>query len=109
LDSLSSLASPIFALLRKLVFPNAPMAVAPSVVLFLIGSFLIGPGLTSNLLLKENWAGRGPTAFGNLPGLPTFSPGGARATPAGGIALSFRERRAKPSGRQRPRVSRRRR
>jgi lipid A 4'-phosphatase len=87
LDSLSSLASPIFALLRKLVFPNAPMAVAPSVVLFLIGSFLIGPGLTSNLLLKENWAGRGPTAFGNLPGLPTFSPGGARATPAGGIAL----------------------
>ncbi|HEV7464410.1 MAG TPA: hypothetical protein VGN85_10990 [Methyloceanibacter sp.] len=24
-------------------------------MLFLIGSFAIGPGLTSNLLLKENW------------------------------------------------------
>jgi hypothetical protein len=45
----------LFAVFRKLVFPNAPMAMAPSVVLFLIGSFAIGPGLTSNLLLKENW------------------------------------------------------
>jgi hypothetical protein len=45
----------VFAVLRKLVFPNAPMAMAPSVFLFLIGSFRIGPGLTLSLLLKENW------------------------------------------------------
>jgi lipid A 4'-phosphatase len=39
--------------MRKLVFPSAPMLIAPSIVVYLIGSFLLGPGVTSNLLLKE--------------------------------------------------------
>jgi lipid A 4'-phosphatase len=45
----------LFALVRKLVFPSERMRMAPSIVLYLLASFLIGPGLTSNLLLKENW------------------------------------------------------
>ena len=68
------LLPPIFALLRKLVFPNAPMAVAPSVVLFLIGSFLIGPGLTSNLLLKENWGRPRPNGIQQFAGTAAFQP-----------------------------------
>jgi lipid A 4'-phosphatase len=68
------LLPPIFALLRKLLFPNAPMAVAPSVVLFLIGSFLIGPGLTSNLLLKENWGRPRPNSIQQFAGTADFQP-----------------------------------
>jgi lipid A 4'-phosphatase len=66
------LLPPIFALLRKLLFPNAPMAVAPSVVLFLIASFLIGPGLTSNLLLKENWGRPRPNSVQQFAGTADF-------------------------------------
>jgi hypothetical protein len=84
----------VFALLRKLVFPSERMLIAPSIALYLLGSFLIGPGLTSNLLLKENWGGRGPTAFNNLPGPPPSSPGGARAARASGTARSCRGRPA---------------
>jgi lipid A 4'-phosphatase len=68
------LLPPIFAVLRKLVFPNAPMAMAPSVVLFLIGSFLIGPGLTSNLLLKENWGRPRPNSVQQFAGTAPFEP-----------------------------------
>jgi lipid A 4'-phosphatase len=68
------LLPPIFALLRKLLFPNAPMAVAPSVVLFLIASFLIGPGLTSNLLLKENWGRPRPNSVQQFAGTADFQP-----------------------------------
>lgn len=64
----------ILALLRKLVFPSRPMAVAPSVVLFLIGSFVIGPGLTSNLLLKENWGRPRPNSVQQFAGTATFQP-----------------------------------
>jgi hypothetical protein len=52
----------IFALVRKLAFPNEEMLIAPSVVLFLLGSLLLGPGLTSNLLFKENWGRPRPNA-----------------------------------------------
>jgi membrane-associated PAP2 superfamily phosphatase len=65
---------PLFAVLRKVAFPNAPMAMAPSVVLFLIGSFLIGPGLTSNLLLKENWGRPRPNSVQQFAGSANFQP-----------------------------------
>jgi len=64
----------VFAVLRKLVFPSAPMAMAPSVVLFLIGSFAVGPGLTSNLLLKENWGRPRPNSVQQFAGTATFQP-----------------------------------
>jgi lipid A 4'-phosphatase len=68
------LLPPLFAVLRKLVFPNAPVSMAPSVVLFLIGSFLIGPGLTSNLLLKENWGRPRPNSVQQFAGSAPFEP-----------------------------------
>ncbi len=57
--------------MRKLVFPGAPMLVAPSVVVYLAGTFLLGPGLTSNLLLKDRRA-RSESWFGGILS-PTWS------------------------------------
>jgi len=64
----------IFALLRKLVFPNSPMLMAPSVVVFLIGSFVLGPALTANALLKENWGRPRPNFVQQFAGTSTFQP-----------------------------------
>ena len=68
------LAPAVFALLRKLVFPNERMLIAPSVVLYLLGSFLIGPGITSNLLLKENWGRPRPNGIQQFAGAADFQP-----------------------------------
>ncbi|MEZ5829173.1 MAG: phosphatase PAP2 family protein [Hyphomicrobiales bacterium] len=64
----------LFAFLRKLVFPNSKMLIAPSVVLFLIGSFIVGPGFTSNLVLKENWGRPRPNKVVQFAGAETFQP-----------------------------------
>ncbi len=68
------LAPAIFALLRKLLFPASTMVMAPSVVVFLVASFLLGPGLTSNLLLKENWGRPRPNFVQQFAGSETFQP-----------------------------------
>ena len=64
----------VFALLRKLVFPSERMLIAPLIVLYLLGSFLIGPGLTSNLLLKENWGRPRPNSVQQFAGSAAFQP-----------------------------------
>ena len=68
------LAPAVFALLRKLVFPDQKMPIAPSVVLYLIGSFLIGPGVASNLVLKENWGRPRPNGVQQFAGTADFQP-----------------------------------
>ncbi len=68
------LAPALFALLRKLVFPDQQMLIAPSVVLYLLGSFLLGPGVTSNLLLKENWGRPRPIGVQQFAGTADFQP-----------------------------------
>ena len=68
------LAPAVFALLRKLALPSSKMLMAPSVVVFLVGSFLLGPGLTSNLLLKENWGRPRPNFVQQFAGSETFQP-----------------------------------
>jgi lipid A 4'-phosphatase len=68
------LAPAVFVLLRKLVFPDQKMPIAPSVVLYLIGSFLIGPGVASNLLLKENWGRPRPNGVQQFAGTADFQP-----------------------------------
>lgn len=50
------------------------MPIAPSVVLYLIGSFLIGPGVASNLLLKENWGRPRPNGVQQFAGTADFQP-----------------------------------
>ena len=64
----------LFALLRKVAFPETKMIIAPSVVVFLIGSFIVGPGLTSNLLLKENWGRPRPMQVHQFAGAADFQP-----------------------------------
>lgn len=68
------LAPAVFALLRKLVFPTERMPIAPSVALFLLGSFLLGPGLSANLLLKENWGRPRPNGVAQFAGAANFQP-----------------------------------
>lgn len=68
------LAPALFALLRKLVFPEQKMLIAPSVVIYLLGSFLLGPGVTSNLLLKENWGRPRPIGVQQFAGTADFQP-----------------------------------
>jgi lipid A 4'-phosphatase len=64
----------LFVLMRKLVFPSAPTLIAPSVVVYLVGSFLLGPGLTSNLLLKEIWGRPRPNHVQQFAGTAQFQP-----------------------------------
>jgi lipid A 4'-phosphatase len=64
----------VFVLLRKLVFPERKMTIAPSVVLFLMASFLVGPGVTANLLLKENWGRPRPNGIHQFAGTSSFQP-----------------------------------
>jgi len=68
------LAPAAFAVLRKLIFPHQKMPIAPSVVLYLIGSFLIGPGVAANLVLKENWGRPRPNGVQQFAGTADFQP-----------------------------------
>jgi len=43
------------ALVVKLVRPARPMPVPPRAALFLLMSLLLGPGLVTNVILKDNW------------------------------------------------------
>ena len=63
-----------FALLRKLAFPGSPMLMSPSVVVFLLGSFLLAPGLVSNLVLKDNWGRPRPNHVQQFAGADEFQP-----------------------------------
>lgn len=63
-----------FALGRKLLYPTERILIAPSVVLFLLASLLLGPGLTSNLLLKENWGRPRPHTVQQFAGTAHFQP-----------------------------------
>jgi len=64
----------LFALLRKIVFPGSKMLIAPSVVIFLVGSFIVGPGLTTNLLLKDHWGRPRPHQVQQFAGAADFQP-----------------------------------
>jgi membrane-associated phospholipid phosphatase len=50
------------------------MLIAPSVALFLIGSFLLEPAVTSNLLLKENWGRPRRNGVHQFAGSAAFQP-----------------------------------
>lgn len=75
------IAPSVFVLFRKLVFPRTKMVIAPSVALFLVGSFIAGPGVFTNLILKDNWGRPRPIQVeqfgGNADFEPWWRPGGA--------------------------------
>jgi len=66
--------SAVFVLLRKLIQPSARMAMAPSAALFLIASLLLGPGVVSNMLLKEHWGRPRPNGIEQFAGTASFTP-----------------------------------
>jgi lipid A 4'-phosphatase len=68
------LAPAVFALLRKIVFPDTKMLIAPSVVIYLLASFVIGPGLVSNFVLKEHWGRPRPNSVHQFAGDANFQP-----------------------------------
>ncbi|MGH6736461.1 MAG: phosphatase PAP2 family protein [Methyloceanibacter sp.] len=68
------LSPAIAALLLKLFFPARRMLIAPSITLYLLGSFLIGPGLVSNALLNENWGRPRPNHVQQFAGAADFQP-----------------------------------
>lgn len=70
----------IAALLLKLIYPRSPMRMQPSVVVFLVASFLIGPGIVTNVVLKDNWGRPRPNHVQQFAGpssfVPWWQPGG---------------------------------
>jgi lipid A 4'-phosphatase len=67
-------APAVFALLYKFAFPRERMLMAPSVILFLAGSFLLGPGIATNMVLKENWGRPRPHNVQQFAGSASFQP-----------------------------------
>lgn len=67
-------APSVFVLIRKLVFPRTKMIIAPSVALFLVGSFIAGPGVLTNLVLKDNWGRPRPNQVEQFGGKAAFEP-----------------------------------
>ena len=48
-------AVPLVAIVVKLIRPGRPMLIPGRAVVFLLATLIIGPGLVTNALLKENW------------------------------------------------------
>ena len=65
---------PIVLLVLKLIFPAWRMPIAPSVVIYLVASFVIGPGLLANVALKENWGRPRPNQVQQFGGSEHFQP-----------------------------------
>ena len=68
------LAPAIFALVRKIVFPTSKMLIAPSVALFLVGTCIAGPAITTNMVLKDNWGRPRPNHVQQFAGAADFQP-----------------------------------
>ena len=58
----------------KLIFPAHPLLIRPRATLFVLASFLIGPGLIVNGILKEFWGRARPRSIVEFGGDATFSP-----------------------------------
>jgi len=65
---------PAGALIAKLIFPRTRMLIRPSLALYLICSFAIGPGLVTNGLLKPLWARPRPVFVEQFAGPQHFEP-----------------------------------
>jgi membrane-associated PAP2 superfamily phosphatase len=49
------LAPVLFALVRKLVRPNRPLAISGRAIVYLLATILFGPLLFTNIILKDHW------------------------------------------------------
>ena len=62
------------ALLLKLAFPRSRMLMRPTVALFLLLSYALGPGLITNGILKPAWSRPRPVAIEQFGGHKHFTP-----------------------------------
>jgi lipid A 4'-phosphatase len=62
------------ALLLKLVFPRRKMLMRPTVALFLIVTYALGPGLITNGILKPVWSRARPVSIEQFNGHQHFTP-----------------------------------
>jgi lipid A 4'-phosphatase len=69
------LALPAFlAILGKLVFPHRRMLIEGRAALFLIATLALGPGVLTNLILKDHWGRARPIDVQQLGGNSRFTP-----------------------------------
>ncbi len=64
----------VIAVAGKLFFPNRRMLVSGSTALFLILSLAIGPGLITNVILKDHWARARPIDVMSFSATDRFTP-----------------------------------
>lgn len=62
------------ALLLKIVLPGRKMVLRPTVALFLVVSYALGPGLVTNGILKPVWSRARPVAIEEFGGQKHFTP-----------------------------------
>src|ERR1041384_767656 len=72
---IAALAAPAFvALAVKLVVPRRRMLISARAALFLIATLGIGPGLITNVILKDNWGRPRPAEVTEFHGPEQFRP-----------------------------------
>ncbi len=64
----------VVPLVIKLLFPASEILVRPRATLFVLASYLIGPGLIVNAILKDHWGRARPRQILDFGGDATFSP-----------------------------------
>lgn len=67
-------APAVAALVSKLIRPNAPMLIPGRAAIFLIATLAIGPGLLTNLVLKDYWSRPRPVDVTQFGGNERFVP-----------------------------------
>ena len=66
--------APAAAVIIKLVRPNRPLLVSGRAGLLLLGTLALGPGLLTNVVLKEHWARPRPIDLRDFGGTDDFVP-----------------------------------
>ena len=64
----------IFALVGKLIWPHRRMLIEGRAALFLIVTLALGPGIITNVILKEHWGRSRPIDVQQLGGTDKFTP-----------------------------------
>lgn len=67
-------AAPLIAIVVKLLRPGKPMLVPGRATVFLLSTLILGPGLITNALLKENWGRVRPIDVHQFQGAEEFQP-----------------------------------
>ncbi|MGE3147568.1 MAG: phosphatase PAP2 family protein [Pseudorhodoplanes sp.] len=68
------IAPVIVAVVLKLLFPRRPMLVSGRAVVFLVATLALGPGLVTNMLLKDHWGRPRPIDVTQFRGADAFVP-----------------------------------